>query len=92
MRKAFEIQELDPLKDFSEALGLEPALSIPFDAKTFGQAANNGQMLTGGQAKSKAVEAVDQLIRLMLNQRAAPTVAAPAKSSLLSLSGLFRRK
>ena len=78
-----------PVKDFGEALGLAPCLSIPFDPKAFGQAANNGQMLAGAAAKSKAVESIDQLVRMLLNQRGTPT-AAPAKSSVLST--LFKRK
>jgi pilus assembly protein CpaE len=78
-----------PAKDFGEALGIVPCLSIPFDAKAFGQAANNGQMLAGAAAKSKAVESIDQLIRMMLNQRGAP--AAPATRSSV-FAGLFKRK
>jgi len=77
-----------PLKDFSEALGITPSMVIPFDAKTFGQAANNGQMVSEVGAKTKAGEALDQLTRLMLNQR--DVAAAPAKASVLS--GLFRKK
>ncbi len=30
-------------KDFTAALGIEPCCLIPFDAKLFGQASNNGQ-------------------------------------------------
>jgi pilus assembly protein CpaE len=78
-----------PVKDFGEALGLAPDLCIPFDPKGFGQASNNGQMLASAAAKSKAVESIDQLVRLMLNQRGAPP-APPAKSSVLA--NLFKRK
>ncbi len=78
-----------PLKDFTEALGATPSLIIPFDAKTFGQAANNGQMIMEMGAKTKAGEAIDQLTRLMLNQRE----AAPSASSGTSLfSSLFKKK
>jgi pilus assembly protein CpaE len=78
-----------PLKDFTEALGVSPSLIIPFDAKTFGQAANNGQMVTEVGGKTKAGEAIDQLTRMMLNQReAAPSSAA--KTSVLS--SLFKKK
>ena len=34
-----------PVKDFSSSLNLEASLVIPFDAKLFGAAANNGQMV-----------------------------------------------
>jgi len=81
-----------PVKDFGEALGVQPVLAIGFDAKAFGQAANNGQMISEVAAKTKAAEAVDQLTRLMLNQREAPATA-PAKSSILgSLPSLLKRK
>jgi pilus assembly protein CpaE len=75
------------VKDFAEAVGLEPALVLSFDAKLFGQAANNGQMLDEINAKAKAAEGINQLARLIGRRDAAP---APARASLLS--GLFRRK
>jgi pilus assembly protein CpaE len=75
------------VKDFAEAVGLEPALVLSFDAKLFGQAANNGQMLEEINAKAKAAEGINQLARLIGRRDAAP---APARASLLS--GLFRRK
>ena len=45
-----------PIKEFSKALGVEPALVMPFDAKLFGGAANNGQMIFEVNAKAKAAE------------------------------------
>ncbi len=45
-----------PVKEFSKALGVEPALVLPFDAKLFGGAANNGQMIFEVNAKAKAAE------------------------------------
>ena len=47
-----------PVADFAKALGLEPTLTIAYDAQTFGTAASNGQMLAEVSAKSKAAEAV----------------------------------
>jgi pilus assembly protein CpaE len=79
-----------PVKDFGEALGVVPCLAVPFDAKVFGQAANNGQMVMEVGAKTKAAESIDQLVRLMLNQREAAPAAAPAKGSVLT--SLFKRK
>jgi pilus assembly protein CpaE len=75
-----------PVKDFGEALGLSPSLVLPFDPKLFGQAANNGQMLSEVNAKSKSAEGIDYLARL-ISRREAPVVA---KTSLLS--GLFKKK
>jgi pilus assembly protein CpaE len=75
-----------PLKDFSDALGLELGISVPFDAKLFGQAANNGQMIEEVNAKSKAAEAMQALAQLIARRDPPP---APKKSTL---SSLFRLK
>src|SRR5690606_27353313 len=45
-----------PAKDFGAALGLHPCLVLPFDAKLFGAASNNGQMILEAGARSKAAE------------------------------------
>ncbi len=42
--------------DFAQALGLEPAVSISFDAALFGTAANNGQMIEEMTANAKPAE------------------------------------
>ena len=44
-----------PLKDFEAALDLKACAVIEFDAETFGQAANNGQMIEEMSPKAKAV-------------------------------------
>ncbi|VAV89003.1 Type II/IV secretion system ATPase TadZ/CpaE, associated with Flp pilus assembly [hydrothermal vent metagenome] len=49
------------IKDFAEALGVEPALVLPFDPELFGQANNNGQMLSEIDAASKAVAGIQSL-------------------------------
>ena len=75
-----------PVKDFGDALGLTPSLVLPFDAKLFGQAANNGQMLSEVASKSKIAEGIDHLAQL-ISRREAPVVV---KTSLLS--SLFKKK
>jgi pilus assembly protein CpaE len=75
-----------PIKDFGEALGLAPSIVVPFDAKTFGQAANNGQMIPEVAPKTKVSEGIEQLAQL-ITRREPPAVQ---KASLLS--GLFRKK
>jgi pilus assembly protein CpaE len=75
-----------PVKDFGDALGLIPSLVLPFDAKLFGQAANNGQMLAEVASKSKVAEGIDHLAQL-ITRREPP---APQKTSLLS--SLFKKK
>jgi pilus assembly protein CpaE len=74
------------IKDFGEALGLTPSLSLPFDPKLFGQAANNGQMLSEIAPKSRIAEGIDHLAQ-QIARRDAPAVE---KTSVLS--SLFKRK
>ena len=76
-----------PVKDFGEALGLVPALCLPFDAKLFGQAANNGQMLEEVNAKTKVVEGLNHLAHIIGRRE---PVQVQAKGSILS--SLFKRK
>jgi len=82
-----------PAKEFGSALGVHPSLIIPFDAKVFGAAANNGQMILDAGAKSKAAEAFQTLAQIV-SQRELPQLAAPkGKAAGKSvLSGLFRKK
>jgi len=75
-----------PLKDFAEALGLEPALILPFDPKLFGAAANNGQMIEELGDRSKAAIGLQQLAQILARREPPP---APKKSML---AGLFKRK
>ncbi len=78
-----------PLKDFGDALGVNPSMVIPFDAKLFGQAANNGQMISEVGAKTKAAESIESLaLSISRREAAAPTPAKPASR----FSGLFKRK
>jgi len=75
-----------PVKDFGEALGLETTVIVPFDAKLFGQASNNGQMIEELGPKTKAAEAFQRLA-LLITRRDPPP--APKKSPL---AGLFKFK
>ncbi|MDP3660712.1 CpaE family protein [Phenylobacterium sp.] len=75
-----------PVKDFGAALGITPAAVLPFDAKLFGQAANNGQMIAEIGPKSKAAEALDNLAQ-QIGRREPPAVQ---KASLIS--SFFKRK
>lgn len=70
-----------PVKEFGAALSLEPALVLPFDPKTFGQAANNGQMIGEVGAKTKSAEGLAHLAQV-LTRREAP--APKPKATLLS--------
>ncbi|WP_333590590.1 AAA family ATPase [Brevundimonas sp.] len=83
-----------PAKDFGAALGVHPSLLIPFDAKTFGAAANNGQMILDAGAKTKAAEAFQTLAQIV-SRREMPLLAAPGKAKGESKSifaNLFKKK
>ena len=75
-----------PARDFAAALGIEASIAIGFDAKLFGQAANNGQMIGEINGRSKAAEGLERLAQLIARRDAPPAV----KTSMLS--GLFKRK
>ena len=83
-----------PAKDFGAALGVHPSLSIPFDAKLFGAAANNGQMILDAGGKSKAAEAFQTLAQIV-SRREMPLLAAPGKAKGEGKSifaNLFKKK
>lgn len=83
-----------PAKDFGAALGVHPSLLIPFDAKTFGAAANNGQMILDAGGKTKAAEAFQTLAQIV-SRREIPLLAAPGKAKGESKSlfaNLFKKK
>ena len=92
-----------PAKDFGAALGVHPSLIIPFDAKTFGSAANNGQMVLDAGAKTKAAEAFQTLAQIV-SRRELPVVAGPKTASRAPsakggagpskslLAGLFKKR
>ena len=64
-----------PLKEFGKALGIEPSMIVPFDAKLFGQAANNGQMIGEVNPKAKASDALLQFAQAITRRE--PTAAKP---------------
>lgn len=88
-----------PAKDFGAALGVHPSLSIPFDAKVFGAAANNGQMIVDAAARTKAAEAFETLAQIV-SRRELPAASAratgrprpAAKGSGSLLGSLFSKK
>ncbi len=76
-----------PVKDFAAALGVEPSLVLPFDPKTFGQAANNGQMVLESGAKTKTAEGLIHLAQLICRRE-----APPQRASKSIFSGLLKKK
>lgn len=76
-----------PVKDFSDALGLQPAVIIPFDPAVFGAAANNGQMLFESAPTSKAAMAIDDLVRALTGREP----STRPRASLLSRVPFLKR-
>ena len=77
-----------PVKDFTAALGLEPVCLIPFDAKLFGAAANNGQMIAEVQPSGKVADAFNSLTVAITGR--VPANAAK-KGGTSFLANLFKK-
>lgn len=78
-----------PLKDFEAALELKACAVIEFDAETFGQAANNGQMVEEMSPKAKAVQNFRD-IAMTITGRREPKVEK--KSALAPILERFKIK
>lgn len=76
-----------PPKDFSDTIGHEPVLVLPYEPLLFGQAANNGQMLAEMNVKSPVVDSLRGFAALMTGRK--PAAAQP--KSLFSLFGSKKR-
>ena len=76
--------EIEP-SEFIGALDAQAATIIPYDAKLFGSASNNGQMLAETDPSSKINENIAELARRVMSQVAEPP--KPAKKSLLAPIG-----
>ena len=72
------------IKEFEAALDLKAVASIGFDAESFGQAANNGQMIEELNAKSEAAAAFRSLA-MVLTHRKESRVEKKKKSALAPL-------
>lgn len=70
-----------PVKDFAEALGTQPALVLPFEPHLFGKAANNGQMITEIDSKSKAAEGFSHLAGLVSGRQRRRSVRGPCSAN-----------
>ena len=76
--------------DFCKAVDIDVPIVIPHDAKLFGTAANNGQMIGEVEAASKIAETFNEMARLVTGRAHAPI---KAKRSLLEpLMARFARK
>jgi pilus assembly protein CpaE len=58
-----------PVKEFASAIGIEPAVTIPFEPQLFGASANHGQMLVQMQPRSSAAENMAKLAEMVTGRR-----------------------
>lgn len=54
-----------PVKDFAAAIGVEPSLVLPFEPQLFGQASNNGQMISETAPDAKSSVGIDHLAGIL---------------------------
>lgn len=76
--------------DFASAVGLTPAVAIPFDAGAFGKAANNGQTLYEISPKNPSSKAMVDIANYLINKKGE---SSPDKPKILALwERLIKRK
>ena len=80
------------VEDFTQPLGIQPTITLPFDPALFGLAANNGQMISETDAKSEVSAAFDQLAQIITGRREIEPVAKKSVGSLLSKFSLKKAK
>lgn len=80
--------EIGP-KEFAAALETDPVLILPYEPQLFGEAANNGQMLTEVSPNARAAEGIVYLANTIAG-RSEPVRSS--KSLLSPLLGRFTRK
>jgi pilus assembly protein CpaE len=73
-----------PLRDFADALGAAPLLVLPFDPALFGKAANNGQMISEVDPKSRPAEGFAHLASVLAGRAAPPAKRKSLFGSLFS--------
>jgi pilus assembly protein CpaE len=71
------------IKDFEAAMGTKAAAIIEFDCETFGQAANNGQMIEELTPKSKAVQPFHDIAMALTGRREQKAEKAKALGGIL---------
>jgi pilus assembly protein CpaE len=74
-----------PVKDFAETIGIEPTLVVPYEPMMFGQAANNGQMLSEMNLKSPLVEGLRGLAATLTGRKLSTAETPAERSALFSL-------
>ncbi|MCB1519588.1 MAG: AAA family ATPase [Hyphomicrobiaceae bacterium] len=76
------------IKEFEQAIGIKALATIDFDSETFGQAANNGQMIEELNAKAKATAGFREIALALAHRR---EVRVDKKSPLASLAPFLEK-
>ena len=79
-----------PVKEFEAALDLKATAVIEFDSETFGQAANNGQMIEELNTKAKAVQQIRDVAMTLTGRREQKIEKKSALAPLLARLKLKR--
>ncbi|HEX3430266.1 MAG TPA: pilus assembly protein CpaE [Rhizomicrobium sp.] len=58
-----------PAREFASAIGVDPAVTVPFEPQLFGASANHGQMLAELHPKSHAAHSMLQLAEIVTGRR-----------------------
>lgn len=72
------------VKDFANAVDIDPVSVIEFDTQLFGTAANNGQMIEEVAPKAKSVEQFQELARILTDRSEAKVESKSILGPLLS--------
>ena len=80
------------VKDFGYAIELEPKIVIDFDAKLFGTAANNGQMIEEVSDKSKAADGFRSLANLLTDRSEPKSERQSILAPILARLGLTKTR
>ncbi len=81
-----------PVAEFAKAIGIEPAIVIPFDAHVFGTAASNGQMIGDVGPKTKPAEQISMLANMLIGKGPKLVESKGGGSALAKLLPMLRKK
>jgi pilus assembly protein CpaE len=76
-----------PLRDFADAMGTQPTLTIPYDPQLFGTAANNGQMICELNARHRISLSLNHLAGILSHRE----IPAAKENGARGIKGLLAR-
>jgi len=73
------------IKEFAEAVGIEPVIVLPYESQLFGVAANNGQMIAELNAQHRVADAMRRLARALTGHETAGPRTKPLRQMIEQL-------